>query len=247
MCGEAPEQPSGPASTTASQPTTWPPPRRRLAEAFAQYAGVTVANASTYHRSAALVEQLQEALTGRAVIDQAKGVLMERHGATAAKAFTMLVNASLRTNRKLRDIAVANRQANTSPNLTRRCRRGEALRNGHRARHLIRQQRSTATTPPVVVWCFSGRRGPARSTVLRQPLQGGQGLTTPHNTARHRKTLGGLRTLGSLIRSLSAGGAAVQNALIRQGSDRRCMTAALTATRWRCSRPVSHALSQIPP
>ena len=54
VCGEAPEQPSGPASTTASQPTTLPPPRRRLAEAFAPYAGVTVANASTYHRSAAL-------------------------------------------------------------------------------------------------------------------------------------------------------------------------------------------------
>ena len=66
-----------------------------------------MANASTYHRSAALVEQLQEALTGRAVIDQAKGALMERHGSTADEAFTMLVNASQRTNRKLRDIAVA--------------------------------------------------------------------------------------------------------------------------------------------
>ena len=66
------------------------PARRTLA----QYAGVTVANASTYHSSAALVEQLQEALTGRAVIDQAKGVLMERHGSTADEAFTMLVNAA---------------------------------------------------------------------------------------------------------------------------------------------------------
>ena len=79
----------------------------KLAEAFAQYAGVTVANASTYHRSAALVEQLREALTSRAVIDQAKGMLMERHGCTADEAFTLLANASQRTNRKLRDVAVA--------------------------------------------------------------------------------------------------------------------------------------------
>jgi GAF domain-containing protein len=79
----------------------------KLAEAFAQYAGVTVANASTYHQSAALAEQLRERLTSRAVIDQAKGVLMERHGYTADEAFTMLVDASQRTNRKIRDIAVA--------------------------------------------------------------------------------------------------------------------------------------------
>src|SRR5918993_2572470 len=78
-----------------------------LAEAFAQYAGVTAANASTYHKSAAQVEQLREALTSRAVIDQAKGMLMERHGCTADEAFTLLVDASQRTNRKLRDVAIA--------------------------------------------------------------------------------------------------------------------------------------------
>jgi GAF domain-containing protein len=79
----------------------------KLAEAFAQYAGVTVANASTYHKSAALAEQLRERLTSRAVIDQAKGVLMERHGCTADEAFAMLVDASQRTNRKVGDIAEA--------------------------------------------------------------------------------------------------------------------------------------------
>jgi GAF domain-containing protein len=78
-----------------------------LAEAFAQYAGVTVANASTYHKSAAQVEQLREALTSRAVIDQAKGMLMERHGCTPDEAFNLLADASQRTNRKLRDVAVA--------------------------------------------------------------------------------------------------------------------------------------------
>jgi AmiR/NasT family two-component response regulator len=78
-----------------------------LAEAFAQYASVTVANVSTDHETAAQAEQLREALTSRAIIDQAKGVLMERHGYTADEAFTLLVNTSQRTNRKLRDIAAA--------------------------------------------------------------------------------------------------------------------------------------------
>jgi transcriptional regulator with GAF, ATPase, and Fis domain len=79
----------------------------KLAEAFAQYASVTVANASTYHKPTAQAEQMREALTSRAVIDQAKGVLMERHGYTADEAFTLLANTSQRTNRKLSDIAAA--------------------------------------------------------------------------------------------------------------------------------------------
>jgi GAF domain-containing protein len=78
-----------------------------LAEAFAQYVGVTVANASTSDKSSALVEQLWERLTSRAVIDQAKGVLMERHGCTADEAFAMLVDTSQRTYREVGDIAVA--------------------------------------------------------------------------------------------------------------------------------------------
>ena len=52
-----------------------------------------------------LTEQLQEALLSRAVIDQAKGVLMERLACDADTAFAALREASQRMNRKVRDLA----------------------------------------------------------------------------------------------------------------------------------------------
>lgn len=53
------------------------------------------------------LDDLREALKTRPVIDQAKGVLMARHGCTADEAFAMLAGASQRHNRKVRDIADA--------------------------------------------------------------------------------------------------------------------------------------------
>ena len=49
--------------------------------------------------------QLERALDSRAVIDQAKGVLMAVHGVDADAAFAMLVDRSQRTNTKLRAVA----------------------------------------------------------------------------------------------------------------------------------------------
>lgn len=49
--------------------------------------------------------QLRQALESRAVIEQAKGILMGRDGTTADQAFTELVTASRRQNIKVRDIA----------------------------------------------------------------------------------------------------------------------------------------------
>lgn len=51
------------------------------------------------------VDNLRSAMDTRPVIDQAKGVLMTRHGCSPDEAFTMLRDASQRDNRKLRDIA----------------------------------------------------------------------------------------------------------------------------------------------
>jgi len=50
-------------------------------------------------------DQLRAALTSRAVIDQAKGVLMGAHAITADEAFTMLVEHSQHENVKLREVA----------------------------------------------------------------------------------------------------------------------------------------------
>ena len=50
---------------------------------------------------------LRQALVSQPVIDQAKGMLMARHGCTADEAFQLLRQASMRQNRKIRDIACA--------------------------------------------------------------------------------------------------------------------------------------------
>ena len=49
-----------------------------------------------------MADNLQAALETRAVIDQAKGILMERHKLTADQAFQLLARISMTTNRKLR-------------------------------------------------------------------------------------------------------------------------------------------------
>src|SRR4051812_10839383 len=78
---------------------------QELATGFASYAAVAVANAGVYASTATLAVNLQRALQSRAVIDQAKGILIGRHGISADAAFDMLSTQSQATNRKLRDIA----------------------------------------------------------------------------------------------------------------------------------------------
>jgi GAF domain-containing protein len=50
-------------------------------------------------------QQLEQALTSRAVINQALGIVMARHGCDAEQAFAVLRTESQHSNRKLRDIA----------------------------------------------------------------------------------------------------------------------------------------------
>ena len=65
---------------------------------FAAHAAVAVAVAE--HE-----ENLRAAVSSRDVIGQAKGILMERHGLTAAQAFAVLARVSQEMNRKLADVA----------------------------------------------------------------------------------------------------------------------------------------------
>ena len=78
-----------------------------LAERFAGYAAVGVANAALHASTAAAVAQLQDAMASRAVIEQAKGLIMGRDRCDAQEAFRVLVRASQHQNRKLRDVAAA--------------------------------------------------------------------------------------------------------------------------------------------
>ena len=53
-----------------------------------------------------LGEQMRQAMESRAVIEQAKGILMMQHKVSAGEAFDLLRNASQRRNVKLRDVAL---------------------------------------------------------------------------------------------------------------------------------------------
>jgi GAF domain-containing protein len=74
-------------------------------ESFAHQAAIVIANAQAYWGAKDLSDQLQFALESRAVIEQAKGILMGRENIGADRAFEVLVRASQRENRKLREIA----------------------------------------------------------------------------------------------------------------------------------------------
>lgn len=65
-----------------------------LAKAFASYAAVAIANAHLYASSTALAAQMQDAMATRAVIEQAKGILVSQRGCTVDEAFDILVRAS---------------------------------------------------------------------------------------------------------------------------------------------------------
>ena len=76
-----------------------------LAETFAAHAAVAVANAHLYETTAALAVQMQEAMASRAVIEQAKGIIMRDRGCTADEAFDVLALLSQQSHTKLREVA----------------------------------------------------------------------------------------------------------------------------------------------
>jgi GAF domain-containing protein len=75
------------------------------AENFAVPASVLLANAQAYWDARRLAERLQLAMRSRATIEHAVGILMAGGGRTPEETFQLLVRASQRENRKLRDLA----------------------------------------------------------------------------------------------------------------------------------------------
>ena len=76
-----------------------------VAKTFASHAAITLANVQVYESAVQLSENLTEAMKSRAVIEQAKGMIMMQRHCTADEAFQTLVAASQSRNKKLRDIA----------------------------------------------------------------------------------------------------------------------------------------------
>ena len=76
-----------------------------LARQFAGFGAVVLVNAALVESKTTLATQLERAMASRAVIEQAKGVLMGQLKCDADQAFAELVSRSQRANRKLHVIA----------------------------------------------------------------------------------------------------------------------------------------------
>ncbi len=76
-----------------------------VAGIVAGHASLASQVAATLFRHRDLSDGLRHAMASRAVIEQAKGILMAQQDCSAAAAFALLVSVSQRENRKLRDVA----------------------------------------------------------------------------------------------------------------------------------------------
>ncbi len=76
-----------------------------LAEEVAAWVAIAIGNAEAAARTSENLAHLRSAMMSRAFIEQAKGILMERHKIKEDEAFTLLTHASQHTNAKLRDVA----------------------------------------------------------------------------------------------------------------------------------------------
>jgi GAF domain-containing protein len=96
---------TGALNVYARSPDVFGPVEVSVAEVIAGHASLVSQTAAALFRHKEIALQLQEAMTSRAVIEQAKGILMSAGRCTAEQAFELLVEASQRRNVKLRDVA----------------------------------------------------------------------------------------------------------------------------------------------
>ena len=89
----------------SAQPRAFDPDAIELARTFAGYAAVAIANAHLYQTTATLAENMRRAMETRAVIEQAKGILVAQQHCTPEQAFELLTRLSQITHRKLRECA----------------------------------------------------------------------------------------------------------------------------------------------
>jgi GAF domain-containing protein len=75
------------------------------AQVFAGHAAVAVANITSHAKAVNEATHLRRAMDSRAVIEQAKGMIMARDKCTADEAFDILTRISQQQNVKLRDVA----------------------------------------------------------------------------------------------------------------------------------------------
>jgi GAF domain-containing protein len=96
----------GALNTYSKTPHSFGDPSRRLAQSFANHAALALAHSFRYNHAAKQAETLREAMRSRAVIEQAKGILMAARQCSDEDAFNVLVRQSQTRHVKLRDVAV---------------------------------------------------------------------------------------------------------------------------------------------
>jgi GAF domain-containing protein len=99
------EQVSGALNVYARRPEAFDEGSRSTATRLGPYAAVATGNLYAYRSARDMADNLQRALDSRAVIDQAKGVLIERYKITPDQAFQLLARVSMNANQKLRVVA----------------------------------------------------------------------------------------------------------------------------------------------
>jgi GAF domain-containing protein len=97
--------PIGTLNVYSVQPHEWDPSEQEAILAYARVAGAMLAAAVHAEAKDAAVAQLQRALDQRVVIEQAKGMLMERHGIDAPTAFEMLRRRARSRRERVTDLA----------------------------------------------------------------------------------------------------------------------------------------------
>jgi hypothetical protein len=86
-------------------PNTLAPEVTQIGQAMADVATIGLIQQQSLHQQDILIDQLQTAQDGRVIIEQAKGVLAERHHINPGQAFTLLLNNARKHNQRLTQLA----------------------------------------------------------------------------------------------------------------------------------------------
>jgi GAF domain-containing protein len=101
------DQAVGVLAVFAATPHSWTEAEREAVVAYTELAALLVVNAMEASERGRLAGQLQGALESRVVIEQAKGVLVGRHGLTTRQAFERLRRQARDQRRPLTEVARA--------------------------------------------------------------------------------------------------------------------------------------------
>ena len=102
---DLPEGPVGTLNVYAARPHPWDDDEVAAIQAYTRVIASLLRAAARAHLSGAAATQLQHALDHRVLVEQAKGVLMERRGLDQQAAFDLLRSRARSTRRPLQEVA----------------------------------------------------------------------------------------------------------------------------------------------